>query len=78
MTERPIRPTPVIHGYQQESKTNQVRKYVTEHTEFEMTFTQLQRQFDISKASSHDIVRTLKEEGLIESVHVVRAKGRAE
>ena len=51
---------------------------MTEHTEFEMTFTQLQRQFDISKASSHDIVRTLKEEGLIESVHVVRAKGRSE
>ena len=78
VTERPMRAPPILHGHQQNSMTNQVRRYLTEHPEVEMTFTQLQRHFGMDKARSHDIVRTLKEEGLIESVHVVRAKGRSE
>ena len=77
VTKLPMREPPILHSYQQHTMINQVRRYLTEHPGVEMTFTQLQRHFGMDKARSHDIVRTLTKEGLIESVHVVRAKGRA-
>ena len=76
--DRPMREPPILRAHQLDSKTNQIRRFLTQNPHVELTFCQIRKQFDIDKPRANDIIRCLTKEGIIESIHVVRVrpKGR--
>ena len=78
--DRPSRAPPVLRAHQQNTMTNQIRCFLTENPDVEMTFHEIRQRFGIDKPRANDIVRNLTKEGVIESVHLVRVrpKGREE
>ena len=77
--DRPMRSPPILRAHQQNTMTNQIRRFLTENPEVELTFHQLRKRFGIDKPRANDIVRNLTKEGIIESIHLVRVrpKGRS-
>lgn len=66
-------------SYQRSGKMDAVREFFVRNPDEELTYAQMQEKFDLRERYAREIVKDLKDEGFLESLHVIRnkTKGRA-
>lgn len=64
------------HGRWPDSVRQRVRQFFVDNPDEELTYEEMAAKFDTTINHCRELVKALKDEGLIESVHVIRNRSK--